>query len=374
VPAAPVLVIGAAVVRHGRVLAARRTRPSEVAGRWELPGGKVEPGEDPSAAVVREVREELGCEIRVTGRLTGEQPVRPGCTLRVLRAELVAGEPVPHEHDVLRWLGPEELDDVPWLAPDLPFLPELRELLLDGERLEGGNVGGAVRVGGTVRRPVGPWTPAVHRLLDHLAARGLRHVPEVLGRDARGREVLTYLPGRVPEVDHEDLTDAQLVELTRWARDLHEAVADLPLDGPWRFFGVGSPTVVAHNDLAPYNVCFTGSRLTGVYDWDLAGPSTPLMELAQLAWTAVPLYRPLPPAAAARRLTAIARAYGGCTGRDVLDAVPARVRVAVDGIRAAAAAGDEGMRNLMRVGEPGRTEVALADLRARTPAIERALR
>jgi mutator protein MutT len=367
------VVVGVAILHDGRVLAARRTTPPALAGRWELPGGKVEPGEDPSAALVREIAEELGCEVRVTGRLAGEQPVGDDHVLRVLCAELVAGEPVPREHDALRWLGPEELDEVAWLDPDRPFLAELRERLLDGERLEGGNVGGAVRVGRTVRRPVGPWTPAVHRLVDHVGDRGLRAVPRVLGSDDRGREVLTYLPGRVVEVDTELLTDAQLAGLASWARSFHDAVADLPLEGPWRFFGVGSPTVVAHNDLAPYNVCFDGDRLAGVFDWDLAGPSTPLMELAQLAWTSVPLFRPVPAADAARRLTVVARAYGGFTGREVLAAVPARVEVAVDGIRAAVAAGDEGMRNLLLVGEPGRSEVALAALLDRLPAIEREL-
>ena len=97
---------------------------------------------------MREVREELGCEVAVTRRARpATSRSRPGYTLRVALAELVDGEPVPHEHDALRWLGPEELDDVAWLAPDLPFLAELRELLLDGHPLEGGNVGGAVRIG-----------------------------------------------------------------------------------------------------------------------------------------------------------------------------------------------------------------------------------
>src|SRR6476661_735156 len=196
-----VLVVGAAVVRHGRVLATRRTHPPEAAGKWEFPGGKVEPGEDPDDAVVREIGEELGCEVRVTGMLAGAQPVKPGYTLHVAVAELVAGEPVPHEHDALRWLAPEELDQVAWLAPDLPFLPELRELLLDGHRLEGGNVGGAVRIGRTVRRPTGPWTPAVHALLDRATAHGLRATPTVFGIDARGREVLTHLPGRIVDVN-----------------------------------------------------------------------------------------------------------------------------------------------------------------------------
>ena len=95
-----VLVVGAAIVRRGRVLATRRTHPPEASGLWEFPGGKVEPGERPENALVREIREELGC-----------------------------GIPVPHEHDALRWLGPDELEDVAWLRADLPFLDQLREVL-----------------------------------------------------------------------------------------------------------------------------------------------------------------------------------------------------------------------------------------------------
>ena len=125
----PTLVVGAAIVRDSRALATRRTRPVEAAGLWEFPGGKVEPGEDPEAALVREIREELDCEVRVTGALSGEQPVGDGLTLRVLTAEVTAGDPTPHEHDAMRWLAADELDTVIWLAPDRPFLPELRELL-----------------------------------------------------------------------------------------------------------------------------------------------------------------------------------------------------------------------------------------------------
>ena len=125
-----VLVMGAAIVHGGRLLAARRTSPPELAGGWEFPGGKVEEGEDPVAAVVREVAEELGCGIEVAGTLAGEAPVRDGLTLRVAVASLVDGEPVPVEaqHDAVRWLGPEELDEVAWLAPDVPFLDEVRGL------------------------------------------------------------------------------------------------------------------------------------------------------------------------------------------------------------------------------------------------------
>ena len=125
------LVVGAAVVHDGRLLAARRTLPPETAGGWELPGGKIEPGETPEQAVVREVQEELGCTVRVTRWLDGEEPVGGGHTLQVVVASLVAGEPVPREgeHDAIRWLGPAELDVVRWLAPDVPFVAAVRDIL-----------------------------------------------------------------------------------------------------------------------------------------------------------------------------------------------------------------------------------------------------
>jgi mutator protein MutT len=122
-------VVGAAVLRRGRVLAARRTAPPAAAGRWELPGGKVEPGEAPAAAVVREVAEELGCTVEVTGWLAGATAIGDTHVLRVALARLVGGEPEPREHDRVRWLGPDELDDVDWLDPDQPFLAELGRVL-----------------------------------------------------------------------------------------------------------------------------------------------------------------------------------------------------------------------------------------------------
>ncbi len=129
VSATEVLVVGAAIIHDGRVLAARRTAPASFAGLWEFPGGKVEPGETLAEALVREIREELSCEVRMTGMLQGEAWIRTGYVLRVAVAALVGGEPLPHEHDAVWWLGPGELDRVAWLAPDLPFLPEVRRRL-----------------------------------------------------------------------------------------------------------------------------------------------------------------------------------------------------------------------------------------------------
>jgi 8-oxo-dGTP diphosphatase len=123
------VVVGAAIVRGGRVLAARRTEPASVAGRWEFPGGKVEPGETDAESVVREVEEELGVRITVDRWLPGEEPIGETYLLRVALASMDDGEPTPTEHDAVRWLAADELDDVDWLDGDRPFLMELSHRL-----------------------------------------------------------------------------------------------------------------------------------------------------------------------------------------------------------------------------------------------------
>lgn len=127
------------------------------------------------------------------------------------------------------------------------------------QRLPGGNAGGAVLVDGTVRRPTGPWTPAVHDLLRHLERRGFAGAPRALGVDEQGREVLSYLPGATvgtaspwPPWVH---TDEALEQVGRWLRCYHAAVQDfVPEPGAtWR---IGSRSwqpgdVIGHNDAAP---------------------------------------------------------------------------------------------------------------------------
>jgi 8-oxo-dGTP diphosphatase len=122
-----VQVVGAAIVRDGRVLAARRVRP---AGGWEFPGGKVESGEAEADALVRECHEELGVTIRVGARLgaAADGSIR----LALYAAELVAGEPRPlADHDALRWLAAPELEDVGWLPVDRGLL-RMVAAMLDG--------------------------------------------------------------------------------------------------------------------------------------------------------------------------------------------------------------------------------------------------
>ncbi|MEV6651262.1 (deoxy)nucleoside triphosphate pyrophosphohydrolase [Streptomyces sp. NPDC051219] len=129
------VVVGGALCHQGRLLAARRSAPPELAGRWELPGGKAEPGESPQQALVRELREELGVETEALERIPGEWPLKPGYVLHVWTARLVSGEPRPLEdHDELRWLGPDQVGEVDWLDQDRPAVAEAVRRLRAGAR------------------------------------------------------------------------------------------------------------------------------------------------------------------------------------------------------------------------------------------------
>ncbi len=248
--------------------------------------------------------------------------------------------------------------------------------------LPGGNVGGAVRVGDTVRRRTGPWTPAVHGLLGHLEAAGVAAVPRVHGIDEHGREVLDFLPGEVIDVDTSILNDERLANVGRWLRSFHDAVATYR-PGPQRwYFGLQSlkdDQIICHNDVAPYNMAFDGDVLVGMFDWDLAGPGLPVDDLAFLVWNALPLVRPvdgLDDAAIARRLRLLVAAYAdpAVEAWMLLDAALVRMRTATDRIEAGQRAGDEGMLALGRVGEPARTRASIEAARERVPGIRRALR
>ncbi len=121
-------VVAAAIVRHGQVLAARRSRPAELAGGWEFPGGKVEDGESDVDALTREIGEELGVKVRVR-RLLGE--ASEGDVHLVLHvATLRRGEPrAGADHDELRWLDAATLGEVDWLPVDRVLLPSVLDHL-----------------------------------------------------------------------------------------------------------------------------------------------------------------------------------------------------------------------------------------------------
>ncbi|HEX5540964.1 MAG TPA: (deoxy)nucleoside triphosphate pyrophosphohydrolase [Micromonospora sp.] len=127
----PKVIVGAAIIAAGRVLACARAHPPQVAGMWEFPGGKVEPGESEVAALVRECAEELGVLVEVGERVGEDVPMAHGrAVLKIYRARLVGDAvPQPLEHAELRWLAADELDSVPWLPADVPIVAALPPLL-----------------------------------------------------------------------------------------------------------------------------------------------------------------------------------------------------------------------------------------------------
>ncbi|GAA1994575.1 hypothetical protein GCM10009718_35550 [Isoptericola halotolerans] len=156
-----------------------------------------------------------------------------------------------------------------------------------GSDLTGGNVNEVVRVGDTVRRTAGPWTPTIHALLAWVRAQGVQGVPTPLGVDDQGREVLSYLAGEtagwpVPAWVWESGTARDAGKLLRsW----HDATQNFCLTrAVWRMPAHEPAEVICLNDVAPYNMVHDGEQLVGFIDMDMASPGPRGWDLAYLAY------------------------------------------------------------------------------------------
>lgn len=187
-----------------------------------------------------------------------------------------------------------------------------------------------VRIGDTVRRPARPFTDTVHAYLRHLRSQGVEFVPEPLGYDEQGREVLSFIPGDVPIEPLPDwaTTDSVLTGLARLIRTLHDASHGwtLPADATWgRIPGTppvdlpplfDAPELVSHQDYCPGNVVFRGGLPAALIDFDLARPTTRVADCVNALYWWAPLLHPLDRAPAlvgtdvAHRVRLFADAYG----------------------------------------------------------------
>ena len=157
-----------------------------------------------------------------------------------------------------------------------------------------------VRVGDTVRRPAGRWTPAVHDLLQHLSAVGFAGSPRVLGVDEVDREILEYVPGEVGTLSPcEPLpvwfrSPEACWAIGRWIREFQVAQRGLVVDAakPWRRAPGASLSpgqVIVHHDVSPYNTVRRSDGSLVMLDWDFARPGDPIEDVAWAAWRWTPL-------------------------------------------------------------------------------------
>ncbi len=244
------------------------------------------------------------------------------------------------------------------------------------ELLNTRNLGGVVKVGDTVRRPAGPWTPAVHALLAFLHESGFAFAPRPLGIDEAGRAILTYIEGdtEMTQVADRVWFDA-LPEAARRLRQLHDLTVDfVPPDGAvWREpFGSLSrlegsshtsddeAKVICHGDWGKHNAVFRHGRLVGMIDWDEARPEHRLYDISWFAleWCPVgwgPDWPELPdPAEWQRqpaRLRQLCDAYGLEDRSGVLGAVWSRLETFIEWLEAGAAAGDPLRKQRVEAGE-----------------------
>jgi hypothetical protein len=222
---------------------------------------------------------------------------------------------------------------------------------VDGDEtvLAGGNVNRVVRRGDTVRRPTGFWTPAVHGLLEHLAAAGFEGAPRPLGTDDDGREVLTYVPGATGGNDMADelWSDECLVAVAKLVRRFHDASAGFtpPSGAKWRrqAEAPAAGQSVCHNDLAPYNTIYRHGKPVAFIDWEMAAPAPFLWDIAHAVWRFVDVTHKadavdVPALAARTRL--FCDAYGLVDRSPLLETVLARQHALHATIREFALAGD----------------------------------
>ncbi len=147
----------------------------------------------------------------------------------------------------------------------------------------------AVTDDGVVRRPAGPWTPAVHSLLRHFEDVGFDGAPRALGVENE-HELLSYVAGEVSD----DPDDRVLPLVGALVRRMHDAQAGFepPIDAAWQAMpGAvrGPDEVICHNDVLRGNVLFHGTEPVALIDWELAAPGPRAVDLAAAASHWVPL-------------------------------------------------------------------------------------
>ena len=218
------------------------------------------------------------------------------------------------------------------------------------EKLSGGSMSSVSKVGGTVRRQAGPWSAQVQRLLGHLRTKGLTEVPEPLGFDEQGREILSFIPGQVGHAPLPEAlrSDEVLASAARLLRRIHDASQELVRELPngWQAATRPPLEVICHGDFAPYNCVFDQGQLVGVIDFDHAHPGSRAWDLAYALYRFASLTDPSNPehdgetSEQCRRARLFCDAYGLTERAGLVKTIQARVAFMADSLYQGAARGD----------------------------------
>jgi aminoglycoside phosphotransferase (APT) family kinase protein len=208
------------------------------------------------------------------------------------------------------------------------------------QQLVGGNSSAVSRVGDTVHREAGPWSPQVHKLLTLLNAKGVAGVPKPLGMDEQGREVLTFLHGEVgtSPLSGRQRSEEVLLQAAKLLAAIHEATAEIAEQwtAGWRLPLRIPAEVICHGDFAPYNCVFLEGALVGVFDFDFAHPGPRLWDLAYAVYRFAPIADPMnsegfgTPAEQAQRMRIFCDAYGLADRTNLMNMVAARIQSMAD--------------------------------------------
>lgn len=224
------------------------------------------------------------------------------------------------------------------------------------EVMAGGRFSAPVRRGSVVERAAS--SRSVHALLRHFERVGFELAPRYLGTtDDGARDMLGFIEGEAAHypMTEQQRSDATLVAVAQAVRAMHDATQGFLSEAPeeaWRFRELSVPAridCIGHHDLAPWNIVFDGTRVTGIIDWDFAAPSNRAWDLSYMAHRFVPLSCPRLTRAfgwetepdRAARLRLLASTYGhGITPAELLDLAVVRLSSIAGNIEQQIRAGD----------------------------------
>ena len=223
------------------------------------------------------------------------------------------------------------------------------------EFLQGGRENKIARVANTVHRPAGPWTETIHALLHHVRAEGFTAVPQPLGFDDAGNEIVTFLAGEVCNypLSAAAASEEALISAAQLLRAYHEATRSFLSQNPeghtWLLPSQTPVEVVCHGDFAPYNVVLNGRQAVGIIDFDTAHPAPRIWDIAYALYRWAPFTHPQNPDGLGDLKTQIGRARLFCEAygfpaaqrHELVDAMILRLETLVSYMQAEAQKGNE---------------------------------